>query len=191
MILGITGKIASGKSEVMRVLEKMGFYCIYADKIVHELYKSGGEGTKKICEVFGDDFLDAMGEVDRIKLRNLVFTDNEKLDLLNKTIHPLVYKQIAHVLEAGNNINVAIESVYFDVRVMEDYVDRIFWIERSGKDIIEALINNRNFSKELAEKAEALIQKPDGTEFIISNSGTLQDLESRISVEVVTLPSGL
>ena len=57
MILGITGKIASGKSEVLKILAEKDFFVIDADKVVHNLYKKNGVGSKIVSDVFGDKYL--------------------------------------------------------------------------------------------------------------------------------------
>lgn len=178
MILGITGKIASGKTEVMKILAKNGFYCIYADKIVHELYKSGEEGAKKIENVFGKEYLKKNGQVDRIKLRNLVFNNPKKLEILNKAIHPLVFKKIRILLNEMEGKNIAIESVYLDLNFFDDgLIDKIIWIERPVEEILKVLTNDRRFSENLAKKAAKFITKPKGVDFIVENEGNLSDLK--------------
>jgi dephospho-CoA kinase len=176
MVFGITGKIASGKSEVLKILEKKGFYCIDADKVAHELYKLGGEGARKIAEVFGEEFLFKNGEVNRPKLRDVVFNDTEKLELLNRSIHPLVYEKISTLLKQSDAENVAIESVYFDPGCLKDLMDKIVWVNRPKENILQTLIEERNFSPELAEKAYSLIQKPSKVDFEIVNDKDLNSL---------------
>lgn len=177
MILGITGKIASGKTEVMKILAKNGFYYIYADKIVHELYKSGGDGAKKIENVFGNGFIYKNKNVNRKKLRNLVFNNPKKLEILNKTIHPLVFKKIRILLNEMEGKNIAIESVYLDLNSFDGLIDKIIWIERPIEEILKVLINDRGFSENLAKKATKFITKPNKVDFVVKNEGNLSDLK--------------
>lgn len=181
MILGVCGKIASGKSEILKILKKRGFYCIDADKIVHDLYQSGKAGAKRIEAVFGGKFLSKDGSVDRVKLRDAVFADENKLKLLNDIIHPLVYEEIAGILaKHGNSAHVAIEAVYFDENFLNDFVDNLMWVERSREEIMAVLVGEREFSRDLAEKAYDLIGKPSEQEidFIVENDGDLSTLSS-------------
>lgn len=182
MILGVTGKIAAGKTEIMKILEKRGFYCIYGDKIVHDLYKSGGEGAKRVAAVFGEKFLDANGAVDRIKLRNEVFEDENKLKMLNNIIHPIVYEEIVNLLEknSGSFQNIAIEMIYMDESFLGDFVNKILWVERPIEAILKVLVEERGFTPELASKAIGLINKPDKTEFFLKNERNLKDLENTL-----------
>lgn len=157
MIIGITGKIASGKSRLMKEYEGHGFYCIDADKIVHDLYRSGGSGAKVIATVFGEKFLNEDGSVDRAKLRDVVFTDEAKLKLLNDVIHPLVYAEISDLLKKNEGKNIAIEATYFDPNFLEDFVDELVRVERPKDEIIKCLVEERGFTEEMAEKAWGLL----------------------------------
>lgn len=156
MIIGITGKIASGKSRLMKEHEMRGFYCIYADKIVHDLYVSGGSGAKVISAVFGEKFLNKDGSVDRVKLRDVVFADEAILKLLNDVIHPLVYEEISNLVKKNEGKNIAIEATYFDPNFLEDFVDEVVLVERPKEEIIKCLVEERGFTEEMAEKAWAL-----------------------------------
>src|SRR3990167_11346783 len=102
MIVGVIGQIASGKSEVIKIFKKKGFFCLDADKIVHDLYQANGEGSKRVAAVFGEKFLDSRGAVNRIMLRNEVFADENKLKLLNNIIHPIVFEEIVKLLRLNH-----------------------------------------------------------------------------------------
>lgn len=160
MILGVSGKIASGKSEVMKIFQKKGFYCIYADKIVHDLYKKGRIGAKKIETYFGEEYLNEDGSVDRNHLREVVFLNSKKRKLLESLIHPLVFAVIIRILTKTRRKNIAIESVYFDQKFLGDFVDKLIWIRRPKRDTIRYLVNERGFSKKLAEKAYGIVEGP-------------------------------
>lgn len=187
MILGVCGKIASGKSEVLRILKINGFHCIYADKIVHDSYKSGGVGGRKIAAVFGKCYLNKNGDVDREKLRDVVFNDENKLKLLNGIIHPVVYEEIAGILsKLSLDENVAIEAVYFDEDFLNDFVDKLLWVERPREQIVEVLTKDRGFSLELAEKAVSYIDKPNEVDFTLENNSDLSLLERGVK-KILTL----
>ena len=180
MIIGVSGKIASGKSEVLKVLKKKGFYCIDADEIVRELYKSGGEGARKIKELFGPNYLNDDGSVNRKKLREFVFVDKEKLDVLNDSIHPFVFDEIRLILKKNSYENVAIEAAYFESNCLGKLVDKIWWVVRERGKIIDSLVSTRDFSYELAEKAVDLIHEPDQQYVDIFNNSSLEDLEKQV-----------
>lgn len=180
MILGVCGKISSGKSEVMKILAKRGFYCIDADKIVHDLYKKNAVGAKKIVAYFGRGFLRSDGSVNREKLRKVVFSDDDERKMLENLIHPEVYAEIQRLLPKFRGKNVAIESVYFDQGFLRDFVDKIVWVERPEAEIKKVLVEGRGFSVGMAKKLIDLIYKPAKVDFVIENDGSLKDLAKKV-----------
>ncbi len=177
MIIGICGKIASGKSEVMKILAEHGFKIVDADSIVHDLYEPGMEGSLRIAEEFGEDYANDDAGVDRMKLRELIFCDDSKVGLLNSLIHPLVYNKIKKMELKGN---VAIESVYFDENLLLDFVDKLIWVDRKVEDCKRVLILDRDFDPDSAQCAIELIEKPKKIDFVIKNHGSLDDLKQLV-----------
>ena len=174
MIIGIAGKIASGKTEVLNILKKRGFKCINSDKIVHELYKEGNEGQKKIKEAFGERYLLDNGDVNRMLLRELVFSNLEELEKLNRLIHPLIINEIEKIDLSGN---LAIESVYFDEENLGKFVDRIIFVERMDEEIKKVLLNKRGFDVEMADRILKIYKKPSRVDYYVLNKGSLWDLK--------------
>lgn len=182
MIVGVTGKIASGKSEVLKMFGERGFYCIDADKIVHDLYESGGSGAKVIAAVFGEKFLNGDGSVNRVKLRDVVFADEAKLKLLNDVIHPLVYEEIAFLTKKHVGENVAIEATYFDPNFLEDFVDKLVWVERPRDQIVKTLVTERGFSEESSVAAFEFIKEPGDVDLELKNNENLAFLMKQLGV---------
>ncbi len=180
MILGITGKIASGKSEVLKILKKQGFYCVDADKIVHDLYKSGGVGANKIATYFGEKFLNNDGSVNRKKLRDEVFQNDDERKYLENLIHPEVFTVINDLIGRYKGKDIAIEAVYFDIDFLDDFVNKLIWVERDEDKIIQILLEGRGFDEILAKKLVDLIEKPNKIDFVFKNDGSLQDLEKLV-----------
>ncbi len=180
MIIGINGKIASGKTEVLRVFEEYGFFVIDADKIVHSLYANNKAGVTIVSKLFGNEYIGKNGSVKRHILRELVFNDLIKLRKLNKAIHPLVYEQIKKRINSIQNKNIAIEAAYFDKEGLKNLTDRIIWVKRSKKDILDELVNIRRFDKKVAENAFKLIKKPVYADFTINNDGDIKKLKKQV-----------
>ena len=78
LIVGLTGGIASGKSLVSRIFRDLGASLIDADRIVHELLAPDQEAGKEVAEHFGRDILLPDGSIDRRKLGEIVFNDQEQ-----------------------------------------------------------------------------------------------------------------
>jgi len=88
--VGLTGGLASGKSSVAGIFERLGAEVFDCDEHVHELYLPGGAGALDVAFLFGDSLLDADGGVDRTRLAELVLADPVARARLEGAIHPLV-----------------------------------------------------------------------------------------------------
>jgi len=88
IVLGLTGSIGMGKSTVAAQLESLGTKVCNADAIVHRLLAEGGAAVEAVRRTFSDA---AKGKaIDRQVLGNIVFHDREKMQILEKILHPLV-----------------------------------------------------------------------------------------------------
>ena len=93
--LGLTGGIGSGKSTVGAFLAAGGGVLIDADALSRASTASHGEATSAIANIFGPEFLDAQGALDRVRMRNLVFSDLTARARLEAIVHPIVLRGIA------------------------------------------------------------------------------------------------
>jgi dephospho-CoA kinase len=94
IVLGITGGIGSGKSTVSRILQEMGAVVIDADIISRAVVMPGEKALEELTEVFGVGILDGWGQLQRKKLADVVFNDNDKLQKLNGILHKYVAQRI-------------------------------------------------------------------------------------------------
>lgn len=92
-IYGLTGGIASGKSEASKRFMEIGIPVLDADIIAHEIIEPGGAATEKVIEAFGEGIL-TCGKIDRDKLGAIVFGNDEALKRLNAIVHPSVRMEI-------------------------------------------------------------------------------------------------
>jgi dephospho-CoA kinase len=88
--VGLTGSIAVGKSFVCEVLRDLGCFVLDADQTAREVVRPNTTGLRQIVENFGESVLLKNGELDRAKLGAIVFDDEQKRQLLNSIVHPLV-----------------------------------------------------------------------------------------------------
>lgn len=98
-IIGLTGSIAMGKSTVADFFKQAGIPVFSADDAVHQLYKSE-PAVSLIARVFPSVVED--GEVNRLKLSEILINDHEKLQSLEKIIHPLVQKKEKEFIERAH-----------------------------------------------------------------------------------------
>jgi dephospho-CoA kinase len=89
-IVGLTGGIGSGKSTVSELFAKLGVPIIDTDAIAHQLVSPGQQALAQIVAAFGNQMLTPEGELDRARLRDVVFNDPEKRAALEAILHPLI-----------------------------------------------------------------------------------------------------
>jgi dephospho-CoA kinase len=97
---GLTGSIAVGKSFVLDVFRELGCHVLDADVTAREVVALGTVGLAKIVENFGKDILLSTGELNRGKLGGIVFANDDKRQLLNSIVHPLVIERQNEWIEA-------------------------------------------------------------------------------------------
>ena len=100
MVIGLTGGIASGKSTISEMLRELGAAVIDADLVSRDVVSQGSNAYNRIIESFGEDILLSDGEINRKKLGNIVFSDEEKLKLLNEITHPEIIENVNATIEA-------------------------------------------------------------------------------------------
>lgn len=93
--LGVTGGIGSGKSTVARILGELGAHTIDADAISRSTTQAGGAAIPAIAQIFGPDFIDQSGALDRAKMRELVFAQPDAKRQLEAIVHPLISESVA------------------------------------------------------------------------------------------------
>ena len=128
--VGLTGSIAVGKSYVCEVFRELGAFVLDADQTAREVVQPNTNGLRLITKAFGDEILHPNGELDRIKLGTIIFTDEAKRQLLNAIVHPLV-------IEKQNEWLRRIESEKSDAICI---VDAALMIESGGYKRFDKLI---------------------------------------------------
>ena len=104
--VGLTGGLASGKSTVARWLAEAGFRVVDADRLVAELHQPGQPGAEAVRRLFGPEYLDGQGGVDRAKVAAKVFSDPPARRALEEAMHPLVGKRFAEIAAETRGIAV-------------------------------------------------------------------------------------
>jgi dephospho-CoA kinase len=92
--VGLTGNIASGKTNARRVFAELGAHAIDADEIAHDLLAPMGEVYREVVENFGAGIVDEDGTINRRRLGSIVFTDCERRQKLNSLVHPPVRAEV-------------------------------------------------------------------------------------------------
>ena len=175
-IIGITGGIGCGKSEVLKFLESMGAYIIEADRLAHSLMSNGQDTYNSIVEVFGNDILLDNGDIDRFKLGKIVYSDKEALNKLNSIVHPAVKNYIINDIndkrQAGNIDNYIIEAALLIQDGYREICDEIWYIYADYSTRLQRLVKGRGGNE---EKYITVMNNQADDEYYISNSDRIID----------------
>ena len=150
--IGLTGGIASGKTTVCDLFKKLSVEIIDADVISHELSKKGGAAFEEIIEAFEDEIIGDDGELDRKKLRSIVFNDNTKKKMLERIIHPKVLLSINEKIKASQSDYLIISVPLMIETGMNAMMDRVLLIDCNVETQIERIIQRDQTSREEAIK---------------------------------------
>jgi dephospho-CoA kinase len=90
LVVGLTGGVGSGKTEVSDAFARLGVEVVDTDTLAHELSAPGAPGFAAIRAAFGEAFVSPTGELDRAALRRTVFADPAARARLEGLLHPLI-----------------------------------------------------------------------------------------------------
>jgi dephospho-CoA kinase len=193
VVIAVTGGIACGKSEVGRILEDLGFVVCDADRIAHEIMVRGTPVYRRVVECFGEDILDEDQEISRPRLGRIVFDDPDRLQLLNRLVHPAVSDVLkAWIAERRTKGGYAAAQVPL---LFESGMDTLGWdavicVSSSESRMIERLEARGISSGEAGSRIAAqmnIAEKELRSDGIIRNNGTMKELEKATRDAVANL----
>lgn len=192
-VIGITGGVGSGKSEVLRIMEEQfGCRIIRTDDVAKELCRKGKAAYIQVVKSFGADVLDGEGEIDRKKLADIIFQDPSRREQLNHCIHPEVFtwlrEEMTHLKAEGKVSLVAVEAALAKELQTVGICDEIWYVYADPKVRRERLKASRGYSDEkidamfAAQLSEEAFQKACSE--TIDNSGDLDSLTRQLTAGI-------
>lgn len=197
--MGITGGVASGKSLVLHQFMKLGAYAIDCDLLSREVVIPCSKAWWEIVRFFGNGIVKKDLEIDRRGLRAIVFSDSEKLTVLEKIIHPEVKRKCIERLEAMKKIELEPNAlVVIDVPLLvetgiQGEFDKIIVVYASEETQLKRVMERdgitRGEAKKLIELQMPLGEKLRFADFVINNEGTREETENQVRDIFATLSS--
>jgi dephospho-CoA kinase len=185
--VGLTGGIGSGKSAVSALFKARGAALVDADVNARAVVAKGTPGLAAVVAAFGDEILQAGGELDREALGRIVFADPDQLARLNAIVHPLVGEESARqiALAEASGAPVLIHDVPLLVEnKLQDRYDAVVVVAASPETQVERLTRLRGMSRQDAEARIAaqasLADKLAAATYVISNDGPLEELPPQV-----------
>lgn len=192
IVIGLTGGIACGKSTVSKELARLGLAIHDADLVSRKVVAKGSDGLKQIAETFGIEYLTEEGELNRPKMAELVFKDNDARQKLNQIVHTAVRKDRAEFLEEHKND----KAVVLDVPLLIENglyktVDKVWLVMVSeAEQIRRAMLRDNATEEQVKARIKAQMpfeEKKKYADLIIDNSGTIAETVSFVQKELAKL----
>lgn len=186
-ILGITGGVGSGKSEVLKYMQDAYGACVCRmDDTARELQRRGTDCFEQIVRAFGVSVVNDSGELDRKKLGKTVFGDREKLNILNGIVHPAVIREVSR--EINEKKREGIQLYVVEAALLPDagreLCDEMWYIYAQEHVRRERLKASRGYTD--GQISRMIASQPGEDEFraacsvVIDNSGPFEDTKRQI-----------
>ncbi|MCY7791620.1 dephospho-CoA kinase [Bacillus haynesii] len=187
LVIGLTGGIASGKSTVAQMFQQCGITVVDADVIAKEAVEQGMPAYQKIAETFGQGVLLETGDIDRRKLGEIVFANEEKRLRLNAIVHPevrkMMIKQRDEAIRAGERFVVLDIPLLYESG-LEHLTDKVIVVWVPLELQLERLMKRNQLNEDEAlnriHAQHSLDEKKKRADAVIDNSGSLKDTEAQL-----------
>ncbi len=195
MIIGLTGGIASGKSTVVEMIKEAGYKVIDADQLVHDLQAKGERLYLALLDWLGEGLLLPDGELNRPKLGQLIFSNEEMRRLSNEIQGTIIREELA----AQRDCLAKEEDVFFmDIPLLienryQGWFDQIWLVAVSPEVQCQRLMKRNHLSFEEASMRIAsqmpLEEKKPYASLVLDNNASLDDLKEKVKSAINDLPS--
>ena len=184
MIIGLTGGIGSGKTAVSDSFEALGITIVDADLASRVVVEKGKPSLNSIEERFGNEILTPEGELDRAKLREIIFNSDSEKQWLESLLHPAIANQIQEELSSSKSpYTILVSPLLFETN-QKEFCSKVLVVdvpvetqvsrtlERDGvsKEQVNSIINSQIDREKRLELADE----------VILNNGSLGDLQEAV-----------
>lgn len=187
MIIGLTGSIATGKSTVAKMFEEMNIPVIDADKVAREVVEPGEKAYQQIVDFFGTEILFPDGTLNRKKLGSIVFQNEEKRNVLNRIVHPVIRERMDQQKE--EYLAKGFETVVLDIPLLfegnrQAEFDKVLLVAVSEETQLKRLLERDKMGKEDAlnriRSQMPIKDKIPLADAVIYNDGTLEETKEQL-----------
>ncbi len=192
-VIGITGGVGAGKSEVLAWLAgRPDCRVIMADQVAHRLEEPGEVCFAPLRVLLGDDILDAEGRIDKRRMAAKIFGDEALLKRVNEIVHPAVKAYLTAQIEeeraAGKRNWLFIEAALLIEEGYAGIVDELWYIHAKEAVRRQRLRESRGYTD---EKIDSIFRSQLSEEafrkhcdVVIENNGTLESVYTQIEKEL-------
>ena len=190
MIIAVTGGFGTGKTAVAGIFGRLGCFVLNVDKLYGKLIAKNSPLYFKIINKFGTSILDKNKNIDRDKLKQIVFNNSKKLRQLNKITHPLILKEIKKEINSFKKL-MAKKILIIDIPLLfesksESLVDKIVVVKTDSKTQMKRLIKKGKYTKaeirQIIKSQLPLSFKIKKADFVVDNSKEIEYTKKQIEV---------
>jgi len=190
MIIALTGGIGSGKSEASKQFAKLGVPVVDLDVIAHALTAVGEPLLQDIKKLFGTDYFNIDGSLNRVKLREHVFKNIKERLKLENLMHPAIYKVALYQLGMNENelhpaYQILVIPLFFESNHYKGIADKVLAIDcDESSQILRAMSRSNLTESEVKNIMNSQINRNErinSTDELIVNNGTLIELHEKIN----------
>ena len=194
LVIGLTGGIGSGKTEVTHILRELGAVVIDTDRVAHLSYRPGTEAYKAIVDRFGREILVDSGVIDRKRLGSIVFADSSSREELEAIVWPAtrgwIEGRLAKEEERGTQVVVIEVSKLFEAG-WNKFTDTVWTVEVQADDLGRREIARRVRARSGLDETETETrvaaqmtreERVEKADLVIENTTTLDDLRKQVNI---------
>jgi dephospho-CoA kinase len=188
-VVGIVGGLGSGKSTVAELLARRGARVVDADRIGHAVLGRAPVRAALVA-AFSGGILDQAGQVDRRRLARAAFQTPERVEKLNKIVHPPIIQDVrGRVDELTKKADVPLvvvdAALLMETGLHSDLCDMLLFVDATRRLRQERWTAGRSIGAEQFEKRERAQlparSKKERADFVVDNTGSLRELEDQVT----------
>lgn len=189
-IIGLTGGIGSGKSEAAKQFIRLGAPVVDLDIIAHSLTAAGEPMLNNIADIFGKDFLNAEGALNRAKLRTHIFNDSLERKKLEELLHPAIRARAISQLEDNQSrlnpdYQILVVPLLFESDSYRPVVNKTLVIDCDEETQIRRTISRSQLSeaevKAIIGAQVSRATRRERADEIIENNGSIEELIENVN----------
>ncbi|HCH25222.1 MAG TPA: dephospho-CoA kinase [Oceanospirillaceae bacterium] len=184
-VVGITGGIGSGKTQVTDILAGFGVTVVDADVVAREVVAPGTPALAAIAAHFGPQLLDADGHLQRSLLREIIFSDTQAKAWLEALLHPLIRTTTKAQLQASTGAYAVLASPLLLETDQHQLVDQVVVVDAQPQQQLQRASKRDNNS---SAQIEAIMNKQltrqerlHRADIVLDNSQPLSHLHARVA----------
>jgi dephospho-CoA kinase len=186
-VVGVTGPMGSGKSEVTKVFEENNISIIDTDQLSRRVVEPGSPCLKQLVENFSEEILNADGTLNRRELAKRAFASKEKTKLLNSITHPYIIEMTKSILiqmeQSDESIAVIEAALLFESR-MDSICDKTVAVIAPFEIRLERVLKRDSNLNKTQAVLRMSAQQPEEyyterADFVIKNSGDFRHLREQ------------